>query len=126
MYPFCFCFTQSSHIHVNLSMQKVDLSYLCILSLRIHTLYIHKNLWNTPTEYRDWMYYIAPLQYNVLLLLQSPMPCKIDESVSFGLEQAMNDVENKRNCAEPAGFKVVFKSNWLNKQFFLDSLCFKY
>ena len=57
------------------------------------------------------MYYVAQLLNNIPLLLQSPMPCKIDESVSFGLEQAMNDVENKRNCAEPAGFKLVFKSN---------------
>ena len=51
------------------------------------------------------MYSIASLQNNELLPLPVPAPSKIDESVPFDLEQAMDNVEKERNGAGSVCFK---------------------
>ena len=58
------------------------------------------------------MYSIALLQNNELLPLPVPAPSKIDESVPFDLEQAMDNVEKERNGAGSVVFKhQVFLNN---------------
>ena len=54
------------------------------------------------------MYSIVSLQNNELLPLPVPAPRKIDESVPFDLEQAMDNVEKERNGSGPVDFNNFF------------------